>query len=326
MSKKSDRIIWLSFFFLMAASLMYAFLIFGPRPQHSGIDPTQNSDFQELGLEDEDVFDFTQTSPLYESRISNASSQDLATRNGQDDQANERSSTTQIQQVFSSSDDDFEGRLLKYLKPDVEISLKQSQDDLRRSLEKKGFVNQEYIEMRVLELDDSIADEALEKADSLYEKGAIGEAIEVLKQAFANTDFKNYLVRGMLSYKIMHLALIGAYPDQYINYSRQNLAIRSKVNAIKSETILMQNPIAKERLLNEQKSIDQLRANPGQEEAAMAGLKKNKGLPQAALFQLKAASLNAVRNSKEPNASEEMNKNFKLFQSQVRDTWSNPHE
>ena len=286
-------------------------------------DPVKAGDFEELELEND--INNTQTRPLYDSRIpvfttENKSEKDLP------ESLNDSNRGILNQRINTTSNENFEKRLAKYLKPIPKISLAEKQNKLRKSLQIKGFINQEYIDMRVLELDDSIAEDALERADSLYEKGDIGEAIEVLKLAYTKTDFKNYLIRGMLSQKIMQLALLGAFPDQYINYLRQNLAVQSKVNSIKMETILMQNPIARERLLEEKKSIDQFRQNPEDAANAMAGMKRNKGLSQNHWLLLKASTVNAARNSDEKNAADTMNKNFKFFQNKISDAWSNPKE
>ena len=46
---KSDRVIWITFFLILAVVLFLLFLVFGKKPEGPSIDPTSTPDFSELG-------------------------------------------------------------------------------------------------------------------------------------------------------------------------------------------------------------------------------------------------------------------------------------
>jgi|GEM_PF-1652600 len=329
---KSDRVIWMSFFLILAVLLFVLFMLFGKKPQGPSVDPTASPDFSELGdFEDEDYSRPRQ----YQGRIQSESHQ--GTQLDDPDQEEDRfeSSSPSYSSGFSSPGSGaksekrskkFHSILAEYTDRRTRPPLSVRQDKLRKRLAEKGFKNPEYIEMRVMALNRKSAEEAIRTAAKLIQQDRDEEAMRLLKEELENTDPRNLVVRGLLIQSILGFAMDRGYPDTAMNYVKQLTAIRSRVNEIKMSTVLMNNPLARENLETERNTINQWQSNSEGFDKAIAYMREHKGFSPEIWRMVKGAGLNASRQFSDPKASREIPSAFRDLEDRVSRNWANPKE
>lgn len=327
---KSDRALWTIFFLTLSVVLFVLFLLFGQKPSGPPIDPTSSTNFGDLGELDDEELDrpriYTGT------HLSGAGSyQAPSTRPIEERQEPPASSYGNIhsnarREGFRKRSDKFHPSLKDGFTPRARLPLEKRQEKLRKQLEAKGFKNQEYIKMRLLALNDAGAEEALARAHQLAEEGRVEEALNLLKEEFENTDPANLEVRGILVQTIVGLASFRGYPDTASNYTRQLNAIRSQVNHIKMNTILINNPVAMESLRAEREALNLMQTNEEAPKEGLEYMKKNRGLPREAWVLMRGASLGMLPQFSDPKATTEIPKAFRKFEESIHKNWADPKE
>jgi len=328
MAGKTDRYVWIAFFLFLSITLFLLFLVFGKKPEGS-MDPTTNPDFEDLVFDDGSDPELRPRRRQYQGRIQTESAQGKTLPVDEPEEIPEE--PTQRTRRFSGAasskrSEKFHSILSKYSRKARVIPVGEKQGKLRKRLAEKGFVNQDYIDMRVQELDRESADRALKRAAALYKQGRIDEVLSLLKEELFQTDPKNLVIRALLVQSIAGIALEQGYPDTFVNFQRQLLAIRSRINEIKMSTILMDNPVAREKLQQERESIDQLRENPQYLHMAMDYMRENKGFSKDVWMKQKGFAVQTAARSSRPNASGRIRKSFRNLEGRISKNWANPKE
>jgi hypothetical protein len=326
---KSDRVIWITFFLILAVVLFLLFLVFGKKPEGPSIDPTSTPDFSELGdFEEDDISRPRQ----YQRRINIQGSARSTIKDDPEDEPETRRRTARSLATGAGStkrskrSKQFDSILAKYTSRSGPLPLNVKQDKLRKRLAEKGFKSNEYIEMRVMSLDRKPAEEAIRTAAKLVLADRDGEALELLKEQLANTDPQNLVVRGLLVQTILGFALDRGYPDTAMNFTRQLTAIKSRVNEIKMGTILMNSPIGRENLESERDAINKWQGNPEALTGGIEYLRDNNGYPPEVWRMIKGAGVNTSRQFSDPNARKVVPSAFKDLEDRVSRNWAKPKE
>lgn len=327
---KSDRALWIIFFLTLSVVLFILFLLFGQRPSGPAIDPTSSPDFSDLGEfnEDEPASSRIYSSPFLTQSNSSGSSkssiaEDLDTPTSGYYGEVRSAPIVRDGQKRSAK---FHPSLKEGFIPRTRLSIEKRQVKLRKRLLEKGFKNEQYIKMQLMALDDETAESTMAKAHELAEKGRVEAALELLKQELDGTDPANLEVRGLLIQTIVGLATYRGYPDTASNYMRQLIAIRTEVNNIKMNTILINNPIAMDTLKAEREALNLWQANPNAATEGMEKMKKNRGFSKETWTLMRGASLGMMTQFTDPKASTEIPKAFRSFEARINENWANPKE
>jgi hypothetical protein len=317
--EKSERLILLLFFLVMSGIFWGLYMLLGGSPSREPEIPAQLDTDLEFLVDDDD-------SPREVRRPSGLSSPQLpssvSAREGIDrDQGRALSS---LSSGASSKRPQFHSILKKYRRRAKPLPLPRKQAKLRSRLLSKGFKSQEYIEMKVLALDRKPADQAIREAASLSQKGEASQALALLGHQLRATDASNLMIRGELIQAIISIALDRGYPDTALNYQQQLVAIQDRVNSIKRSTILMDNPMARQRLEREQDIISKWKSHPEALKGGIKYLRENKGLSPEVWNAVQASSLNAGRQMNDAAAEKSARNSFKNLRSRVSENWANP--
>ena len=149
---------------------------------------------------------------------------------------------------------------------------------LRAQLKARGFTNQKYLDQRALGLEREGFKSARNKVERLIESGNIDEALEVLQEELDRTPEENLIVRSEIVALQTRIAMRHGYASNALEYFHQQMRLTRKINEIKKNSQLINNPNARAMMEEADKTLDAYDKYNESLPLLLQNLKKNNGL------------------------------------------------
>tara|TARA_B100000674_G_C37958806_1_gene970970 strand:- start:1338 stop:2294 length:957 start_codon:yes stop_codon:yes gene_type:complete len=204
-------------------------------------------------------------------------------------------------------------------------SIEQKKAKLRAQLKAKGFKNQTYLDLRALDLERKGFKSARKKAGILVESGNIDEALQTLQEELDRTPEDNLLVRSEIVALQMGIAMKYGYASLAEDYFHQQMRLTRKINEIKKNTKLINNPNARAMMENTDKTLDTYEKSKESFPLLFQSLKENNGFLPGMKDTMKRAMVGSIYGNSNSNISaDQMRSIFKGWEKQVEKGWANP--
>lgn len=321
---KSDRLTIIAVLILLLGVFYFLFLILGGGEAlvvHDDIPVSVEIDDYE-GIEDEDTYRSTFTlSGGNDSGVTGSSGGRISASSGGGFSFDDDSEKEVEREPSGRAK--FHPKFMERARKGLNRTLEFRQKKLRKRLQEKGFRSDAYIEYKLLALDKSITKPTIKKVEALVERGDTDAALAELENALARIDRRNLRARGKILATIVQLGMGYGYASAIRKHIRSLVEVQDQVNTIKRGTILMNNPLARERLENEAAMIQKWKDNPESFEYGMDHMVKNKGFSESNWGAIRAAFVK-MENSGGPLKGKAMRDNYKLMKEHTDKHWANP--
>lgn len=342
---KSDRLTLLLFLSILAIIFAFLFYIFGG-DSNNRIDQAQNT-YIEDDMLDEDYLDEelndnrrhfrgTSISQNEGSNNSDTSSSDSDESDDESYSSNNSSSSGYRSSVQSASNAATSPRprnfqtdvFNEYYRKPKTISPEQKAQKVRDRLRKKGFKNEEYIEMKALEATNYEAKAALKTALKYTNANNPEKAIELLEEQLNNLNPKDLKTRGKIQNALMMIYSNFGYPDKWKETVQHNMALRRKVIEIQKNTILGDDPRYQDVLAEQEKMIGSNMTKALDEEQGLNtfidDMVKNGGTSAEFKSAAKGSLMNLSSQSQGQMSIHDVNTSYRNIEKSRAQHWANP--
>ncbi|MCO4783551.1 MAG: hypothetical protein KC646_14590 [Candidatus Cloacimonetes bacterium] len=340
---KSDRLSLILFLSVLAIIFAFLFYIFGG-DSNNRIDQVQNTYIEDDMLDEDDLDEDLDVNrrrfrTSYDIKSGSTTSGSSSSSDSDDDTESSYSSSGSSGSYGSSSSGSsgsYGSSLAKkhhtsvfyeyYRKPKKLNPLEKAQR-VRDRLRKKGFKNEEYIEMKALEATNYEAKAALKTALRYTNSDSPEKAIELLEDQLAELNPKDLKTRGKIQNALMMIYSNFGYPDKWKEVMQHNLALRQKVINIQKNTILADNPRYQDVLSEQENMMAETMKSIGEGGAADSFINhmvQNGGSPPELQNASKAALINLSSQSKGQMSIKDVNKSYKSIEQTRSKHWANP--
>lgn len=340
---KSDRLSLLLFLSLLALIFAFLFYIFGG-DSNNRIDQVQNTYIEDDMLDEDDLDEDLVVNRRRFRGTSN--SQNNGPTNGSDSSdsddyedtysSNKSSSGGYSSHSGSSTASSGSSRPKKYqtalfneyYRKPKKLSREQKAQRIRDRLRKKGFKNEEYIEMKALERTNFEAKAALKKALKYTNSDNPEKAIELLEEQLNELDPRDLKNRGKIQNALMMIYSNFGYPDKWKETVQHNVALRRKVIELQKNTILADDPRYQDVLAEQEKMLgaDMDKAlDPDQGlNSFIDAMAKNGGTSSEFKNAAKASLMNLSSQSKGQMSINDVNGAYRNIEKTRAKHWANP--
>ena len=211
----------------------------------------------------------------------------------------------------------------RHMRKNKTQSLEQKKAKLRVRLKSGGFKNQAYLDLRAMDLERKSFDSARNKAERLVNAGNIELALKVLQEELDATPEKNLLVRSEIIAIQMQIAMENGYASLAEDYLHQQMKLSRKINEIKKNTILVNNPNARAMMEKTDQLLEIYDNSRDSVALLFEDLRESKGF----ISDLKNVTKKGIVSSMYGNgnvSADQMRSNFKEFETHLDKAWANP--
>ena len=213
----------------------------------------------------------------------------------------------------------------RHMRKNKKLSLEQKKAYLRKRLKAKGFKNQQYINLRVLNLDRRSFDSSRRQAEMLIDSGNIDQALKLLQEELDGTQEENLLVRSEILSLKMKIAMSYGYATLANNILHQQVRLVREINSIKKNTILINNPNARAIMENTDKEIEEYEKRKEASKDVLNEFKDNSTLIEVMKDSIKKNLVSYMYNNSDIDIpADELKAHFKEFEKRIKSGWANP--
>ena len=147
----------------------------------------------------------------------------------------------------------------------------------------------------------------------------------MLQEELDRTPEENLIVRSEIVALQTRIAMRHGYASNALEYFHQQMRLTRKINEIKKNSQLINNPNARAMMEEADKTLDAYDKYKESLPLLFQNLKENNGLPPGMKDLMKSIMVGSVYgNSNSSISREQMRSNFKQFEKQIEKGWANP--
>ncbi len=204
-------------------------------------------------------------------------------------------------------------------------SLEERQKRIRDKLRAQGFVNEEYIQLKVLAAEEQKFEAEMDQAKEAAANNDPDAALKILLDIENRLDPKNWIYKEKIWGYIGTLAGKSGWPELFMEASSKSLDYQARVLEISMKTKLAEDPDKRAQMQERYDMLTSNRANMlGMAQATMTMFKENGGLHPELKRMRNAAAVNVTNQLDRVVTTKDMNQGLQDIDSQLETYWQAP--